>query len=359
MSEKDVLEAALGGYVDPLIGADLKTAGVECSVDYRRGRARIELVLGFPAGGYRTALIAGLTAHLARAIPGIEADIAVDWNIAPRAVQQKLQPLPGVKNILAVASGKGGVGKSTVAVNLALALAAEGARAGILDADVYGPSQPTMLGSRAKPTSPDGRRMHPIQALGLQAMSLGFLIEQDAQPAIWRGPMATQALWQMLSETLWEGLDYLVVDMPPGTGDIQLSLAQKSPVAGSIIVTTPQDIALLDARKGLEMFRKVGIPVLGIVENMATHVCSHCGHEEAIFGAGGGERLAREAGTELLGSLPLDIAIRQHADSGRPTVAADPDSPLAHRYRDIARRAAARLAYGPAAQSAFPTISVV
>jgi ATP-binding protein involved in chromosome partitioning len=200
--------------------------------------------------------------------------------------------------------------------------------------------------------------MHPIRALGLQAMSLGFLMDNDAQPAVWRGPMATQALWQLLTETVWEDLDYLVVDLPPGTGDIQLSLSQKIPVAGSIVVTTPQDIALLDARKGLEMFRKVGIPVLGIVENMSTHICSNCGHEEAIFGHGGGERLAHDAGTELLGSLPLDIRIREQADSGKPTVAADPESPLAKRYRDIARLAAARLAYG-GAEGAFPTIAVV
>ncbi len=285
-------------------------------------------------------------------------EVSVSWRIVPHAVQKGLQPLPGVKHVIAVASGKGGVGKSTVAANLALALQAEGARVGILDADLYGPSQPLMLGtSREKPTSPDGRRMNPIAAHGLQAMSIGFLLDSDAQPTIWRGPMATQALWQLLTETVWDDLDYLVVDMPPGTGDIQLSLSQKVPVAGSVVVTTPQDVALLDARKGLEMFRKVGIPVLGIVENMSTHVCSNCGHEEAIFGSGGGERLARDAGTELLGMLPLDIRIRQHADSGNPTVAADPESALAHRYRDIARLAAARLAYGEAADAGFPSIA--
>jgi ATP-binding protein involved in chromosome partitioning len=304
-------------------------------------------------------LIDRLQRHMAVERPNLALEVMVDWQIVPRAVQKGLQPLPGVKNVIAVASGKGGVGKSTVAVNFALALQAEGARVGILDADVYGPSQPMMLGSRERPSSPDGRRMHPIRAHGLQAMSIGFLIDSEAQPTIWRGPMATQALWQLLTETAWEDLDYLVVDMPPGTGDIQLSLSQKVPVAGSLVVTTPQDVALLDARKGLEMFRKVGIPVLGIVENMSTHICTQCGHEEAIFGSGGGERLARDAGTELLGQLPLDIRIRQQADSGNPTVAADPESALSHRYRDIARLAAARLAYGEAADTGFPSIAVV
>jgi ATP-binding protein involved in chromosome partitioning len=343
MSQNAQLEAALAAYVHPLIGRSLS----EARVPYRLDGRRLALSLGFPAAGARAAIVADLKAQL-----GADLDVTVDWAIAPQAVQKGLAPLPGVKNILAVASGKGGVGKSTVAINLALGLAAEGAKVGILDADIYGPSQPLMLGTKERPSSPDGRRMHPIRALG-------FLIESDAQPAVWRGPMATQALTQLLSETLWEDLDYLVVDMPPGTGDIQLSLSQRVPVAGSLIVTTPQDLALLDARKGLEMFRKVGIPVLGVVENMSTHVCGNCGHEESIFGAGGGERLAREAGTELLGSLPLDIRIRQQADSGRPTVAADPESPLALRYRDIARLAAARLAYGPAAEAAFPDISVV
>jgi ATP-binding protein involved in chromosome partitioning len=350
MSQNTQLEAALAAYVHPLIGRSLSEAGVPYRLDGRR----LSLTLGFPAAGARAAIAADLKAQL-----GADLEVSIDWAIAPQAVQKGLAPLPGVKNILAVASGKGGVGKSTVAINLALALAAEGAAVGILDADIYGPSQPLMLGTKERPSSPDGRRMHPIRALGLQAMSLGFLMESDAQPAVWRGPMATQALTQLLSETLWEDLDYLVVDMPPGTGDIQLSLSQRVPVAGSVIVTTPQDLALLDARKGLEMFRKVGIPVLGVVENMSTHVCTNCGHEEAIFGTGGGERLAREAGTELLGSIPLDLRIRQQADSGRPTVAADPESPLALRYRDIARLAAARLAYGAAAQAGFPEISVV
>jgi ATP-binding protein involved in chromosome partitioning len=358
MSDQDLLEAALGGYVDPLLGRDLQSAGVARRLQLDGNRARVHLTLGFPAAGYRAELAAQLQQHLAAARPGLTVELDLDWDIGAQAVQKGLQPLPGVKNILAVASGKGGVGKSTVAVNLALALQAEGARVGILDADLYGPSQPLMLGSRERPGSPDGRRMYPIQAHGLQAMSIGFLIDSEAQPTIWRGPMATQALWQLLTETAWDALDYLVVDMPPGTGDIQLSLSQKVPVAGSVVVTTPQDVALLDARKGLEMFRKVGIPVLGIVENMSTHVCSNCGHEEAIFGAGGGEKLAREAGSELLGQLPLDIRIRRQADSGNPTVAAEPEGALAKRYRDIARLAAARLAYGEAAAAGFPSIAI-
>ena len=359
MSELALLETAIGRYVDPLLGRDLQSAGVTRQVQFQGSQARVQLELGFPAAGYAQTLTAQLRQHLAATLPALAVEVSVGWKIAPHAVQKGLQPLPGVKNVIAVASGKGGVGKSTVAVNFALSLQAEGARVGILDADLYGPSQPLMLGSRERPSSPDGRRMHPIRAHGLQAMSIGFLLDSDAQPTIWRGPMATQALWQLLTETVWDDLDYLVVDMPPGTGDIQLSLSQKVPVAGSVVVTTPQDVALLDARKGLEMFRKVGIPVLGIVENMSTHLCSNCGHEEAIFGSGGGERLARDAGSELLGKLPLDIRIRQQADSGNPTVAADPDSALAHRYRDIARLAAARLAYGEAADAGFPSIAVV
>jgi ATP-binding protein involved in chromosome partitioning len=269
--------------------------------------------------------------------------------------QAKPQPLPGVRKVVAVASGKGGVGKSTVAVNLALAFKAEGARAGILDADIYGPSQPLMLGSKDRPTSPDGKLMNPIHAHGLQAMSIGFLIDED-QPMIWRGPMVTQALQQMLAETVWDDLDILVIDLPPGTGDVQLSLSQRVPMSGAIIVTTPQDIALLDARKALQMFKKVEVPVLGIVENMSTHVCGKCGHEEAIFGAGGGERLAQQYGVELLGQVPLDIRIREQADGGTPTVAAEPDSPLARRYRDIARKAMERMAGVPAKE--FPTIAI-
>ncbi|GAC1621837.1 MAG: iron-sulfur cluster carrier protein ApbC [Nevskia sp.] len=354
---RESLLAALDTYVHPLIGRGLVAAG--CIADLQPGTVpSIVVELGFPAAGIAAAIVDGVQQVL-RAACGVEATVRIGCRILPQAVQKGLNPLPGVANILAVASGKGGVGKSTVAVNLALALQAEGARVGILDADIYGPSQPLMLGSKDRPTSPDGKRMNPIVAHGLQAMSIGFIMNDDAQPAIWRGPMVTQALTQLLNETVWDDLDYLVIDLPPGTGDIQLSLSQRVPVSGSVIVTTPQDIALLDARKGLAMFRKVGIPVLGVVENMSTHVCGHCGHEEAIFGHGGGDKLAREAGTELLGSLPLDIRIREMADSGNPTVAADAESPLAHRYRDIARLAAARLAYGAAAEAGFPSIAIV
>jgi len=251
--------------------------------------------------------------------------------------------LPNVKNIVAVASGKGGVGKSTTAVNLALALASDGASVGILDADIYGPSLPMMLGIEGRPESQDGQSMNPMRGHGMQANSIGFLIEQD-NPMVWRGPMATSALEQLLRQTNWEDLDYLIVDMPPGTGDIQLTLSQRVPVTGAVIVTTPQDIALLDAKKGLKMFEKVGIPILGIVENMGTHICSNCGHEEHIFGAGGGDRMAKEYGVEVLGSLPLDIGIREQADSGRPTVVADPDGRIAGIYRSIARKVAIHIA---------------
>ncbi|WP_293373837.1 iron-sulfur cluster carrier protein ApbC [Nevskia sp.] len=355
MLRTDLL-AALDTVIHPLIGRGLVEAG--CIADLSVGATpQVVVELGFPAAGIAPEFVDAVKAAIRRDCE-TDATVRIGCRILPQAVQKGLNPLPGVANIIAVASGKGGVGKSTVAVNLALALQAEGARVGIVDADVYGPSQPLMLGSKERPTSPDGKRMNPIIAHGLQAMSIGFLLKDDAQPAVWRGPMATQALIQLLTETVWDDLDYLVVDMPPGTGDIQLSLSQRVPVAGSVIVTTPQDIALLDARKGLEMFRKVGIPVLGVVENMATHVCTHCGHEEAIFGAGGGERLAAEAGTELLGRMPLDIRIRQQADSGNPTVAADPRSELSLRYRDIARLAAARLAYGAAGVLAFPNVSI-
>jgi ATP-binding protein involved in chromosome partitioning len=269
-----------------------------------------------------------------------------------------VQLIPNVKNIIAVASGKGGVGKSTTAVNLALALAAEGAQVGILDADIYGPSQPQMLGITARPESKDGKSMEPLERYGIQAMSIGFLIDMDT-PMVWRGPMVTGALEQLLRETNWRALDYLVIDLPPGTGDIQLTLSQKVPVTGAVIVTTPQDIALLDARKGLKMFEKVGVPIVGIVENMSTHICSKCGHEEHIFGAGGGEQMCKDYNVELLGSLPLDIKIREQADSGMPTVVAEPDGKIAAVYRQIARRTAVKLSeYGLDHSSKFPNIVI-
>ena len=275
--------------------------------------------------------------------------------IAAHAVQPNLSPLPRVRNIIAIGSGKGGVGKSTTAVNLALALAAEGARVGVLDADVYGPSIPTMLGLSGRPDSPDGKSIEPMRAHGIEAMSIGLLVEQDT-PMIWRGPMATSALTQLLGETRWGGeevLDYLVIDLPPGTGDIQLTLAQKIPVAGAVVVTTPQDVATLDAKKALKMFEKVQVPVLGLVENMAVHICTNCGHAEHIFGQGGGERMAAAYGVPLLGSLPLEVAIREQGDVGTPVVAAAPGSTAAEAYRRLARNVVAELDKRPRAAASI------
>jgi ATP-binding protein involved in chromosome partitioning len=294
-----------------------------------------------------------------KTIPGIGSVTAnVTMKIVSHAVQRGVKLVPGVKNIIAVASGKGGVGKSTTAVNLALALAAEGVSVGMLDADIYGPSQPTMLGITGRPETKDGKRLEPMQGHGIQAMSIGFLIDVET-PMVWRGPMVTQALEQLLNETNWRDVDYLVVDLPPGTGDIQLTLAQRVPVTGAVIVTTPQDIALMDARKGLKMFEKVNIPILGVVENMSLHICSKCGHEENIFGSGGGDRMSKDYGIDLLGSLPLDIKIREQADSGMPTVVADPDGRVAEIYREIARKVAVKIAEKQQDHSAaFPKIVV-
>jgi len=334
----------LGALNDPHTGAPM--ADVVRAVGVDGARVSVDIQLGYPAAS----VIAELTARVRQALeadPAIEAaSVSIASRIQPHKVQGALAPLPNVKNIIVVASGKGGVGKSTVSANLALALQAEGARVGVLDADIYGPSQPRMLGIEGKPQSPDGKSILPMHAHGLQAMSIGFLVSQDT-PMIWRGPMVTQAMMQLLGDTRWEMLDYLVIDLPPGTGDIQLTLAQKVPVAGAVIVTTPQDIALLDAIKALKMFEKVEVPVLGVVENMATHVCSNCGHEEAIFGTGGGAYMADKYAVANLGSLPLDIRIREQADGGTPTVAAMPDSDLAARYREIARNAAGRLSRQP------------
>jgi ATP-binding protein involved in chromosome partitioning len=284
--------------------------------------------------------------------------VEVSWSIVAHSVQKSLKPIDNVKNIIAVASGKGGVGKSTTAVNLALALSAEGAKVGLLDADIYGPSQPRMLGITGKPESIDGNTLEPMHSYHLQAMSIGFLIDEET-PMIWRGPMVTQALEQLLKDTNWSDLDYLVVDLPPGTGDTQLTLAQKVPVSGAVIVTTPQDIALLDARKGLKMFEKVEVPVLGIVENMSIHICSNCGHEEPLFGEGGGQRMADQYNIELLGQLPLDIRIREETDGGKPTVVAEPESRIARIYREIARKTAAKLSLQAKDYAAkFPTIVI-
>lgn len=338
------LREALAGIVDPYTGAGLDQAVRAVGID--GGRVSLDLQLGYPAAGAREELMHEVQAVL-ETEPDVEsASVSVTSRVHAHQVQGELAPIAGVKNIIAVASGKGGVGKSTVAANLALALAAEGARVGVLDADIYGPSQPRMLGAEGRPDSPDGKSILPKVAHGLQMMSIGLLVGDDT-PMIWRGPMVTSALTQLLNDTRWDNLDYLIVDLPPGTGDIQLTLAQKVPVAGAVIVTTPQDIALLDAKKALKMFEKVQVPVLGIVENMATHVCSSCGHEEHVFGEGGGERMAEEYGVPLLGALPLDIRIREQADGGTPTVAAMPDSELAARYRSIARHAAGRLSLRP------------
>jgi ATP-binding protein involved in chromosome partitioning len=340
---KDRVRSILSTVIDPHNGRDLVAEGAVKGIGVDGSRVSVDVLLGYPALGWQAELAATAKAAL-EADPAISAaTVSVGFRVMAHKVQNNLTPMPNVKNIIAVASGKGGVGKSTTAVNLALALAAEGAQVGILDADIYGPSQPRMLGVSGKPDTTDGRRIEPKRNWGIQVMSIGFLVEEDT-PMIWRGPMVTQALQQLLNETNWVDLDYLVIDLPPGTGDIQLTLCQRVPVSGAVIVTTPQDIALLDARKGLKMFEKVEVPVLGIVENMSTHVCTQCGHEEHIFGAGGGARMAEQYGVPLLGSLPLDMRIREEVDTGRPTVAIDPDGAIAKAYRGIARRTAARLA---------------
>ncbi|WP_425457807.1 iron-sulfur cluster carrier protein ApbC [Arenimonas fontis] len=342
MSLENTVRAALADLQDPHLERPLADTGALRGIGVDGEAVAIEVRLDYPAAGWHEVL-AGEIRRRALAVPGVaRVTVAVSSRMLSHKVQGELTPLPQVKNIIAVASGKGGVGKSTTAVNLALALQAEGARVGVLDADIYGPSIPRMLGLEGRPDSPDGKSITPKIGHGLQAMSIGLLVGEDT-PMIWRGPMVTQALQQLLGDTRWEGLDYLVIDLPPGTGDIQLTLAQRIPVSGAVIVTTPQEIATLDARKALQMFNKVQVPVLGIVENMAVHVCPNCGHAEHVFGAGGGERMAAQYGVPLLASLPLDIHIREQADSGAPTVAAEPGSSLAAAYRLMARRAAARL----------------
>src|SRR6266516_221770 len=336
---QEQVHGALKEVLDPNTGKDFLATKSARNIKVEGGSVSLEIELGYPA---KTQLdpIRKLVAGTLRRIPGVSAvNVNVTSKIVSHTVQRGVKLIPGVKNIVAVASGKGGVGKSTTAVNLALALAAEGASVGVLDADIYGPSQPMMLGIAGRPESKDGKTLEPLEAYGVQAMSIGFLIDVDT-PMVWRGPMVTQALEQLLKDTNWRDLDYLVVDMPPGTGDIQLTLSQKVPVTGAVIVTTPQDIALLDARKGLKMFEKVGIPILGIVENMSIHICSNCGHAEHIFGQGGAERLCKEYDVPFLGGLPLDIKIREQVDSGRPTVVADPDGKIAMVYKEIARKTA-------------------
>ena len=352
------LTDALSAIPDPHTGADLGAAGAIKGIGIDGDRVAIEIVLGYPAAGWHAAL-AEQARLVAMGVPGVAmATVEVRSRVLAHRVQNDLTPLPEVKNIIAIASGKGGVGKSTTAVNLALALQAEGATVGVLDADIYGPSIPKMLGISGRPDSPDGKSIEPKFGHGLQAMSIGLLVAEDTA-MIWRGPMVTQALQQLLGETRWKNLDYLIIDLPPGTGDIQLTLSQRVPVSGAIIVTTPQDIALLDAKKALQMFNKVEVPVLGIVENMAVHVCSNCGHAEHVFGEGGGGRMSAQYGVPLLGALPLDIRIRENADGGTPSVAADPDSSVSLAYRAIARSAAARLSLQAKNKNiAFPNIVI-
>ncbi|MGE0484763.1 MAG: iron-sulfur cluster carrier protein ApbC [Gammaproteobacteria bacterium] len=355
---EDLIRAELRADVDPYLGTDLVSAGAVTGIATRDNTATITIQLGFPVSRYRPELEQRLRERLASRLPEIEFTFDIDSRVVAHEVQKGVKPLQQIRNIIAVASGKGGVGKSTTAANLAVALQQEGGRVGVLDADIYGPSQPRMLASQGRPESRDGKSMEPRISYQLQTISIGNLIEEDT-PMIWRGPMVTGALEQLLNDTNWQDLDYLVVDLPPGTGDIQLTLCQRIPVSGAIIVTTPQDIALLDARKGLKMFEKVNVPVLGIVENMSVHICSNCGHEEHIFGAGGGAAMAEQYGVELLGALPLDIRIREGVDNGRPTVAVEPESRIAEIYRGIARRVAARLALRARDYSAkFPKIVI-
>ncbi|MBI3903592.1 MAG: iron-sulfur cluster carrier protein ApbC [Nitrosomonadales bacterium] len=358
-TETDV-QSAMKQLTDPNTKKDFVAGKSVKNIKVSGNDVTLDILLGYPAKSVWGEIRTLVENHLRAALPGaVKVEANVSSKVVPHGVQRGVKLVDGVKNIIAVASGKGGVGKSTTAVNLALALAAEGAKVGMLDADIYGPSQPTMLGISGQPQSADGQSIQPMEGHGLQAMSIGFMLDADDAPMIWRGPMATQALDQLLRQTRWEGLDYLIVDLPPGTGDIQLTLAQKVPVTGAVIVTTPQDIALMDAKKGLKMFEKVDIKILGIVENMSTHICSKCGHEEHIFGAGGGEKMCADYGTEFLGSLPLDIRIREQADSGKPTVVADPDGKIAKEYKQIARRIAVKVAEMAQDHSAvFPKIVV-
>ncbi|MFJ2992802.1 iron-sulfur cluster carrier protein ApbC [Pandoraea sp. NPDC087047] len=352
------INEVLRGIVDPDTGLDLISGKYVKQVAAEHGHVGIQIEFGYPAKSQFDAMRARITEAVGK-LPGVErVAVEIGQKIVAHAVQRGVKLLPNVKNIVAVASGKGGVGKSTTAVNLALALAAEGANVGILDADIYGPSLPTLLGIHGKPESKDGKTLEPMIGHGLQASSIGFLIEPD-NPMVWRGPMVTQALEQLLNQTNWHDLDYLIVDMPPGTGDIQLTLAQKVPVTGAVIVTTPQDLALLDARKGLKMFEKVGVPILGLIENMSLHICSNCGHEEPIFGVGGGERMSHDFDVDLLGKLPLEMSIRVHADAGMPSVVGDPDGRVAELYKAIARKVAVKIASKQKDMtSKFPSIVV-
>ncbi len=354
----EAVQAVLSAVIDPNTGKDLISSKSAKNIRIEGNVVSLDVELGYPANSQ----IEPIRQAVNNAIRGVAGVIAVNANvhakIVAHAVQRGVKVMPNGKNIVAVASGKGGVGKSTTAVNLALALAAEGAQVGILDADIYGPSQPMMMGISGRPESLDGKTMEPLENHGLQVSSIGFMVDPD-EPMVWRGPIVTQALQQLLEQTNWRDLDYLIVDMPPGTGDVQLTLSQKVPVTGAVIVTTPQDIALLDARKGLKMFEKVGIPILGIVENMSTHICSNCGHAEPIFGAGGGQKMCAEYGVDFLGALPLTMSIREQTDSGKQTVVAEPNGPIAETYKRIARKIAVKIAEKAKDMSSkFPTITV-
>jgi ATP-binding protein involved in chromosome partitioning len=355
---EEVVKNVLKDLVDPNTKIDFVTAKAIKNLKIENGDISLDIVLAYPAKSQFDSIRKSVINAL-RSIEGVtNVSVNVSSNIVSHAVQRGVKLLPGVKNIIAIASGKGGVGKSTTAVNLALALAAEGAQVGILDADIYGPSQPMMLGITGRPESVEENTIEPMEGHGLQASSIGFLIEEDS-PMVWRGPMVTSALEQLLRQTRWRDLDYLIIDMPPGTGDIALTLSQKVPVTGAVIVTTPQDIALLDARKGLKMFEKVGVPIIGIIENMSTYVCPNCGHEEHVFGSGGGEKMCKDFGAPFLGSLPLNLSIREQADAGRPTVVADPDGAISAIYKTIARQVAIRVAsLSKDMSSKFPNIVV-
>jgi len=358
MADQSQIETIIQDYLEPITGMTLAESRAKIVTKLTDDSAKTIVTLAYPSKSIADDLASHLTALIKEKTGLSDVNVTIAAKILSHKTQQGVSGIDGIKNIIAVASGKGGVGKSTTSVNLALALAAEGAKVGILDADIYGPSQPRMLGTTQRPESIDGKSIEAIKSYGLQCMSMGFLVDEE-EPMIWRGPMVTQALEQMLNDTNWDDLDYLVIDLPPGTGDIHLTLSQKVPVSGAIIVTTPQDIALLDARKALKMFEKVNVPVLGIVENMSTHICSQCGHEEHIFGAGGGEKMAKQYDVDMLGNLPLDIKIREDADSGHPTVVADPDGTIATAYRHIALRIAARLAkQAKNYAAAFPNIVI-
>ncbi len=356
---EDLIRQTLSSQIDPNTGTDYVSAKNVRQISVTAGGdISVRIVLGYPANSQLAPLSGQIRAALA-ALPGAgNVDVQMTFEVVAHAVQRGVKVMPNVKNIIAVASGKGGVGKSTTAANLALALAAEGAKVGLLDADIYGPSQPMMMGISGQPETTDGKTMEPMENHGIQVSSIGFMIDPD-EPMVWRGPLVQQALQQLLTQTNWRNLDYLIIDMPPGTGDVQLTLSQKVPVTGAVIVTTPQDVALLDARKGLRMFEKVDIPILGVVENMSMHICSNCGHAEHIFGQGGAEKMCADFGADFLGSLPLNLQIREQADAGKPTVAAEPDGQVAAIYKAIARKVAVRVAQKAKDMSLkFPTITV-